>query len=96
MTAYLIVDITVTDPVRYEEYRRLAGASVAAHGGTFLVRGGALAKLEGAWQPQRMVVIEFPSVEQARSWYDSPQYRAAREARAGAALMHMILAEGAA
>ena len=73
MTAYVIVDMNVTDPVRIEEYRRLAGESVAAMGGEFVVRGGRMEVLDGDWKPERVVVIRFPSLEQARRW------RASRE-----------------
>ncbi len=95
MAAYVIVDMTVTDPVRIEEYRKLAGAAVVAYGGRFVVRGGKIEALEGDWNPQRIVVLEFPSVEQARKWWSSPEYRAACEIRNRAARTRMILVEGA-
>ncbi|MBW7851919.1 MAG: DUF1330 domain-containing protein [Rhodospirillales bacterium] len=95
MAAYVIVDSIVTDPAAYEEYKRLAGVSVAAHGGRFLARGGAAEVLEGDVTPHRTVITEFPSMEAARRWYDSPEYLAARKAREGAATMTMVLVEGA-
>lgn len=95
MTAYVIVEMTVTDPVRIEDYRKQAGASVAAYGGKFIVRGGRIERLDGDWNPQRIVVIEFPGVEQARKWRSSPEYRAACEIRDRAASTRMILVEGA-
>jgi len=95
MAAYVLVDSEVTDPVRYEEYKRLARPAVERHGGRFLARGGATTVLEGAWQPHRVVVIEFPDVATARRWYDSPEYQAAKAARAGAAHMSMFVVQGA-
>ncbi len=94
MPAYIIVDGEVTDPVRYEKYKLLTPAAIAAHGGRFIVRGGATTVLEGSWQPKRMVVIEFPSLAAARTFYDSPEYREARTVREGAAIMNMIVTEG--
>jgi uncharacterized protein (DUF1330 family) len=94
MTAYVIVDMAVTDPVQIEEYRRQAGASVAVMGGKFLVRGGKTEVLDGDWKPQRIVVIEFPSMEQAKLWRLSPEYGKACEIRDRAAQTRMILVEG--
>lgn len=96
MAAYVIADIAVTDPAGYEEYRKLAGASLAAFGGKFVVRGGSTAVLEGNWQPERLVVLEFPSVEDAKAWWRSDSYRVARDVRSRAAITHMIVAEGVA
>jgi len=94
MAAYVIVDIEITDPVRYEEYRRLATPTVAAFDGRYVVRGGATATLEGEWQPGRLVVLEFPSVARAREWWDSPAYRPARDLRQTCARTDMIVVEG--
>jgi uncharacterized protein (DUF1330 family) len=94
MPAYLIVDCEVTDPARYENYKKLTPAAIAAHGGRFLVRGGATAVLEGEWQPKRVVVVEFPTLAAARAFYDSPEYRKACVEREGAAKMNIIAAEG--
>lgn len=95
MAAYMLVDCSVTDPTKYEEYKRLAQAAVAQHGGRYIVRGGETVVLEGSWQPNRVVVLEFPDMQRARAFYDSPEYRAARQARAGAAKMNMIAVAGA-
>ena len=94
MPAYLIVDCLVTDPAQYENYKRLAPPAIAKFGGRYLVRGGATTQLEGQWRPNRVVVLEFPDVETARRFYDSPEYQAARDVRAGAATMNMIVVEG--
>ena len=79
---------------QYEEYKRLSTLAMQAHGAEPLVRGGAVQVLEGDWQPDRMVVLKFPSAEQARRFYDSVEYGRAREARTRAAVMRMVLVEG--
>lgn len=91
--AYLVVDARSSDPERMAEYRRLAQIAVEQHGGRYLVRGAPYETLEGTWQPQRLVVLEFPSMDAARGFYDSPEYLAAREARAGVSDFDMVLAE---
>ena len=96
MAAYVIVDMAVHDAVKIEEYRKLAGASIAAHGGKFLVRGGRIEILDGDWKPQRVVVIEFPGMEQAQRWRASPEYGKACAIRDRAATTRMVLVEGAA
>ena len=96
MAAYVIVEMTVTDPVKIEEYRQQAGASVEAAGGKFLVRGGKTEVLDGDWKPQRVVMIEFPSLEQAKFWRSSPEYGKACEIRDRAAKTRMIVVEGVA
>jgi uncharacterized protein (DUF1330 family) len=94
MPAYVIVDIDVTDPVRYEDYKRLASASIAAHGGRYLVRGGAHEVLDGDWIPHRLVVLQFDSVEQAKKWRRSPEYAEAKKARGESARANMIVVDG--
>jgi uncharacterized protein (DUF1330 family) len=93
--AYVICDIDVLDPDAYEGYKRLSGPAAAAHGGRFLVRGGAAEVLEGERTPNRVVILEFPDMETARAWYESPEYGEARAARAGAATASFVLVEGA-
>jgi len=95
MTAYVIVDMMVKDTVKIEEYRKLASVSVATHGGKFLVRGGRIEILDGDWNPQRVVVIEFPGMEQAKRWRTSPDYGKACQIRDQAATTRMLLVEGA-
>lgn len=94
MPAYVVVEVEVTDPVRYQDYMKLAQVSIPAHGGRYLVRGGAVTTLEGEWSPKRLVVVEFPSVEAAKAWHDSPDYREARAVRALAAKFKLIVVEG--
>ncbi len=95
MTAYLIARIDVTDPDRYEGYKALAQAAVAAHGGTYVVRGGNHETLEGHIEDGRVVLLEFADMETARAFYHSPEYTRARAARAGAATGQFVLVEGA-
>jgi uncharacterized protein (DUF1330 family) len=94
MPAYVIADVQVADPVRYEEYKRLAAASVALYGGKYIARGGRGDTLEGAWAPSRLVILEFESYERARQWYDSPDYRPARELRRQIASANLVLIDG--
>ena len=81
MAAYIVAHIEVTDPARYEEYRRQVAATITQYGGRFLVRGGATEVLEGSLRPGRVVILEFASIEQAKTWWDSPEYRPLRELR---------------
>ena len=93
--AYVIVEMKVSDPQRYQEYMAAAPASIKAAGGDYLVRGGRLQTLEGQWNPARVAVLRFPSFEQAKGWYDGEMYRQARAKRAGATeFFNMILVEG--
>lgn len=94
MPAYVIVEVTVNDPETYAEYRPLASAAVEKYGGRYLVRGGAVIPLEGGWQPQRFVILEFPSVQQAQAWYHSVEYQPAAALRHHAADSKMFIVEG--
>ena len=94
MSALIIVDIEVTDPVRYEDYKRLASAAIAAHGGRYLVRGGASEVLDGDWTPRRLVVLQFDSVEKAKAWRSSAEYAEAKKVREHCARANMIVVEG--
>ncbi len=94
LPAYLVVDGRVLDPAGFARYRDLATAAVEKYGGNYLVRGGAIETLEGDWAPQRMTIVAFSSMEAARRFYHSPEYRAARDAREGAARFDMLLVEG--
>jgi uncharacterized protein (DUF1330 family) len=94
MPAYVIVETDVSDPDRYEQYKTAASAAVTAHGGRYLARGGDLDVLEGDWRPSRLVVLEFADLAAARRWYDSKQYRQAKELRAGAARLRLVAVQG--
>ena len=95
MAAYIIARIRVTDPKRYEEYKKLSPGAAAAFGGEFIVRGGETETLEGAEETRRLVVVRFDSMDKARAFYRSEQYRAARAAREGAAEVQFVLVDGA-
>ena len=94
MSAYVIVDITVTDPERYEDYKKLAPPAIAAYGGKYVVRGGKSEKLEGNWEPHRIVILQFESTEKAKEFINSPEYREARALRHETASSNMIVVEG--
>ncbi len=95
MSAYIIVDVEVTDPETYQGYTKLVPATVKAYGGKFVVRGGKAENLEGDWIPNRVVVLEFESVEQAKAWYHSEEYREPKGIRHSASHAKMIVVEGA-
>ncbi len=96
MSAYVIAEIEITDPAAYEEYRKLVPATIAKYGGKYLVRGGAVEAKEGGWQPKRLAVLEFASMDQAKKWYHSPEYAPVLALRLKAARSKLLLVEGAA
>lgn len=94
MPAYLIARIHVTDPEQYKQYTALTPAAIANHGGRFVVRGGPVTNLEGPAENDRVVVIEFPSMERAKTFWSSPEYEHAKSKRRGAATGQFILIDG--
>lgn len=94
MPAYIIVEIEVTDPARYEDYKTRAAATVADYGGSYVVRGGIAEVLEGDWQPKRIVVLRFDSVERAKAWWSCAEYAAPKRLRHETAKSRMIVVEG--
>jgi uncharacterized protein (DUF1330 family) len=94
MPAYIIVDIEIHDPETYAAYRELAPPSIATFGGRYLARGGRTEPLEGTWSPSRFVILEFPSTQQARAWWESTDYAEARRLRQESATTQMLLVEG--
>ena len=94
MSAYIIASIHVTDPEKYKNYMALSPGAVAAAGGKFIVRGGNLEILEGDWSRPRIVIIQWPTRDAAKAFYDSALYSAARAAREGAAEFSMIVVDG--
>ena len=94
MSAYVIVDIDVTDPEGYKEYIQLAPAAVALYGGKYRTRAGRTEVLEGEWVPKRLVILEFESIERAKTWLESPEYRPARQMRHRTAISNMVVIEG--
>lgn len=94
MPAYIVVQVDVKDPVRYADYRTMVPPTLAKYGGRFIVRGGKTETLEGDWAPKRFVVVEFPSVEQAKAWWASPEYADAKALRQATSETQMIVVEG--
>lgn len=96
MKAYIIVDVKITNPTLYDDYRKLTLASLQPFDGKFIVRGGQTETLEGNWDPGRIVVVEFPSMENAKAWWSSPGYAPAKAIRQAASETKMIVVEGCA
>jgi uncharacterized protein (DUF1330 family) len=94
MSAYVIADVEVIDSAGYEQYRQQVPATIAAFGGRYLVRGGALTALEGDWLPKRCVILEFPSMAQLEAWYDSPAYVPLRALRERTTKSRLVKVEG--
>ena len=94
MAAYLIAEVDVTDPVTYEDYRKLVEVTLKQYKGTYRVRGGSVTLLEGEPAPKRLVVVEFDSIEQARAWYDSEEYAPALKLRQASSTGRLLLVEG--
>ena len=95
MAAYVIGEIEVTDPALYEDYRKQVLATIEKHGGRFLVRGGKVEALEGGWAPKRLVLLEFPTMQQALGWYRSAEYAPLIKLRQRASRGKLIAVEGA-
>ena len=95
MTALVIVDVRIADAAKFEEYRKLVPATLPPYGGKFLARGGRVETLEGGWDPKRIVVIEFPTVERAKAWWASEEYRVPKAMRMASAETRMIVVESA-
>jgi len=95
MPAYVIVDIDILDPVGYEQYKNLAGATVEKYGGKYIVRGGKNEVLEGDWCPKRIVILRFDSIARAKEWLNSREYCEPRKMRHRTARANMIVVEGA-
>jgi uncharacterized protein (DUF1330 family) len=94
MPAYVIADVEVVNAERYADYSAQVQATLEPYGGRFLVRGGATETIEGDWLPRRLVIIEFPSIDAAHRWYESPEYQAILGIRHEAATARLILADG--
>ena len=94
MAAYIIVEIEITDPVGYEDYKKQAAATVHNYDGKYIVRGGKTEVLEGDWKPKRIVILEFPTMERAKEWLNCEEYYEPRKMRHRTAKTNMILVEG--
>jgi uncharacterized protein (DUF1330 family) len=94
MSAYVIVEIDIVDPAGYEEYKQLASATVEKYGGKYIIRGGAVENLEGDWNPKRIVMLQFDSMQRAKEWLNSEEYREPRKMRHRTARTRMVVVEG--
>jgi len=94
MAAYVIVQVKVKDPKLFDQYRAQVPATLKKFGGEYLVRGGTLEVLEGAWAHPRCVVLKFPSFEQAKAWHTSPEYAGPLAIRKAAADSNLIVVDG--
>jgi len=94
MSAYVVVSVDVHDPVKYDEYRKMVPATIAAFGGRFLVRGAPLHEMEGTWPRPRLVIVEFPDVETAKKWWASPEYAPAKALRQANSTADLVIVEG--
>ena len=94
MAAYVIISARITDPEQFKRYQDLAGPSLRSHGGRVMAAGSDFERMEGQWEKPTVVMLEFESVEQAKNWYESPDYQDAIEARTGAAEFDLIVMPG--
>ena len=94
MAAYAVVNVRVTDPEGYAQYTQKAPQTIARYGGKYLARGGTVEVLEGEWSPQRLVVLEFESVERLREWYNSPEYAPLKKLRTETSSTEFVIVEG--
>jgi uncharacterized protein (DUF1330 family) len=94
MAAYLVVDLEITDPAGFEEYRRVVPPVIEKYGGRFVARGGSAEVLEGQWKPKRLTLIEFPRATRAKEFYNSPEYQKIIGLRLNAAKTNLVLVEG--
>ena len=94
MVGYIVADIEITDSNEYQKYTQQTAATLEPYGGKFLARGGQPETLEGDWKTKRIVIIEFPSVEQAKTWYDSPEYSAIIGIRQRSAVSNILIVRG--
>ena len=93
-SAYIIANVTVTNPEQYEEYKKLSTIAIKEHGAEVCIRGGQVEVLEGDWMPSRVVLLKFKDVTQAHAFYNSSEYGQAILARKNVSVMNMVLVEG--
>jgi len=93
MAALVLVEVSIHDPELYEEYKKHTLATITKFGGRFVVRGAKTEALEGDWNPERLVILEFPSVQTAKDWWNSPEYTIAKQIRYRAAKSKMLVVE---
>ena len=90
MPYYMVLDVEVREPEAYAEYVRRVPETIAKYGGRYLVRGGAVERLSGGWQPERLVILEFPSRERMQEWNASPEYQVLATIRTGATVSRAV------
>jgi uncharacterized protein (DUF1330 family) len=94
MPAYVIANVDVKDPIRYEDYKKMSPSSINQYGGRFIARGGNCDVLEGSWSPKRLVILEFPSAARAREWWGSTEYAPAKALRQATSSGDLVIVEG--
>lgn len=94
MPAYVIATVTVNDPAKFKKYGHQAAITIEQYGGKYLVRGGNVELVEGDWNPKRIVVLEFPTMEQAKTWYNSAEYHDAKQMRFESADTNLLFVDG--
>jgi uncharacterized protein (DUF1330 family) len=94
MAAYLVADVEVTDPAGFEEYRKRLPATLAAYGGRFLTKPGAIEIVEGEWAPKRLAIVEFENVARVKAWLESPEYQALQRVRHRTSNTNAVIVDG--
>ena len=94
MSVYVIASLTIKDAVRFEDYKQTVAPSMEKYGGRFVARGGPIHVLEGAWPRERLIIGEFPSMERAREWWDSPEYAEPKALRQATADSELVIVQG--
>ena len=94
MAAYLVVDVEVTDPAGFENYKQQVPATLARYGGRYIIRGGHAETLEGTWEPKRVVILEFPDRASAKAWWSSPEYAPLKALRQRTARTELVIVDG--
>lgn len=94
MAVYAVINIRITDSERYAEYRNKVSAIIARYGGKYLARGGTVEVLEGDWDPQRLVILQFESLERFHEWYNSSEYAPLKQLRLEAAVTELVVVDG--
>ena len=94
MPAYVIVNVDTKHPEEYEHYKEMAQKTIAQYGGRYLVRGGPMKVLEGTWTPTRIVVLEFPTYENAHEWWNSAEYAPAKALRQRLSTTDLLIVDG--
>ena len=94
MSAFVITDVEITDASLYGEFISRVTGTVEAHGGRFVARGGELEVMLGDWNPKRLAILQFDSLQQIRTWLSSPEYTALNDIRSRSSNINMVIVEG--